>query len=538
MPYVGRDQDYEEPLAARSAMWTDLYELTMAQALFIEGTHNRHETYHAFVRTAPFGAGYLVSAGQNIFAEFLDRHWGFTDKDVRILARKTVTDPTTGRQMRVFRDDFLEMIHGATLDLTVDMMPEGEIAFAHEPIARVSGPAWQCLLVESALLNTINSQSLFATYASLLKKAANGKPVLEFGLRRAQAVGGLSPTRGAYIGGADATSNGSAEVAYGINTVGTMAHAYVMTHESEIEAFAMWARHNPHLGVFLVDTYDTLQGVRNAIDVCRERGIQLGGIRLDSGKLGDLAVKARTMMDEAGFPRARIVVSNDLRVSSVRALEEQGAPIDVYAVGTSLATAADQSALGGVYKAACQYKAAMGHEEIAALREEVKAGRIDRAACADQVRDLIKVSEEAAAKATLPGALDPIRHLEKVDGAWRLAGGTICPDLAADPLLPYDQADPFSGRLARMVDSVVPGNGALSAVFNAGSAAYRLLRPMFRAGRLVGAIETVHMARERALSRIAMLGPDPRPAGVERGLYVRQQEMIREAGKGNAPAVR
>lgn len=250
MGYVGRDADYEEPLAAPSAMWADLYALTMAQALFLEGRHEQQSTFHAFVRKTPFNAAYLLTAGQNIVSEWLDKNWEFTDRDIRRLAAKTVLDPQTGTQQKVFQPEFLEMLKNAKLGLNLDMMPEGEIALPSEPIYKVSGPIWQCLAVEAAILNTMNSQSNFATYASILKTVAKGKPVAEFGLRRAQAVGGLSPTRGAYVGGADASSNCWAESVYGIKTIGTMAHAYIMVHEDELDAFSEWSKHNPYLGIF------------------------------------------------------------------------------------------------------------------------------------------------------------------------------------------------------------------------------------------------------------------------------------------------
>jgi nicotinate phosphoribosyltransferase len=232
MPYTQRDQDYEEPLAKPSAMWADLYALTMAQALFLEDRHTQQSTFHAFIRKTPFNASYLVTAGQNIVSEWLDKNWKFTDRDIRRLASKTVLNGKTGEQAPIFKPEFLEMLKNAKLELSLDMMPEGELAFSSEPIYKVSGPVWQCLAVEAAILNTMNSQSNFATYASILKTAANGKPVAEFGLRRAQGVGGLESTRGAFVGGADASSNCWAETNYGIPTIGTMAHAYVMIHET------------------------------------------------------------------------------------------------------------------------------------------------------------------------------------------------------------------------------------------------------------------------------------------------------------------
>lgn len=533
--YPGRDQDYEEPLAQPTAMWTDLYELTMAQALFLEGSHEQHATFHAFIRNTPFNAAYLVTAGQNIIYEWLDKNWRFTDRDIRRLAAKTVADPDTGEQKPVFCREFLEMLENAKLEISLDAMPEGEIAFPAEPIYKVSGPLWQCLAVETAILNTMNSQSNFATYASILKTMANGKPVAEFGARRAQAVGALSPARGAYVGGADATSNCWAETVYGINTIGTMAHAYVMVHDDELTSFTKWAQHNPYLGTFLVDTYNTPAGVARAIETCKNENIKLAGIRLDSGDLAYLSKQARQMMDDAGFSSARIVVSNDLDARAINSLEQQGAPIDVYAVGTNLVTVKDQPALGGVYKVGNVYEKGMGHKEIMALKKTVRNGALDPVDIRNQVRDIMKLSEQSE-KMTYPGELDLIRYLEeKDDGKLYFAGGTIYPEWAPDPLAYDDPKDEFSGRLTRDIMSVRRDNHILSRTFNKGARAYRPLQPVFVAGRLVSDVETVHMARERALQRLEMLepahkrllNPHHHVVGIEESLLERQEAMGR-----------
>lgn len=534
MPYVGRDEDYEEPLAAPSAMWTDLYELTMAQALFLEGKHNQQATFHSFIRKTPFNAAYLITAGQNIISEWLDKNWTFTDRDIRRLAKKTIADPDTGEQKPVFQKEFLDMLRDAKLEISLDMMPEGEIAFAAEPIYKVSGPIWQCLAVETAILNTMNSQSNFATYASILKEVANGKPVAEFGARRAQAVGALSPARGAYVGGADATSNCWAETNYGINTIGTMAHAYVMVHEDEISAFEAWAEHNPYLGVFLVDTYDTLEGVKRAIEICKEKDIKLSGIRLDSGDLAYLSKEARKLMDEAGFASAKIIVSNDLDAETINSLEQQDAPIDVYAVGTNLVTVKDQPALGGVYKVGNVYDESLTHDEIMAMKKAVRSGKVTPLEIRDQVRDIMKLSEQSV-KMTYPGELDLIRYLQEEDGQLYFNGGTIYPEWSKDPLTNVDENDPLSGELAIDVMSVRRDNHILAKTFNKTTRAYRPLQPMFRKGELVGDIETVHIAKDRAMERMGMLreehkrllNPHAHIVGVDESLLQRQELMAR-----------
>lgn len=543
MPYVGRDQDYEEPLAKPSAMWADLYALTMAQALFLEGRHNQQSTFHAFVRNTPYKGTYLVTAGQNIVSEWLDKNWKFTDRDIRRLAAKTVLDPHTGQQIALFKPEFLEFLKTAKQELSLDMMPEGELAFASEPVYKVFGPVWQCLLVEAAILNSMNSQSNSATYASILKRAANGKLVAEFGLRRSQALGGLESTRGSFVGGIDATSNCWAETNYGIPTIGTMAHAYVMIHETEMEAYLSWAKYNPHLGVFLTDTYEPVAGMKKIIEACKSTGVKLQGFRQDSGDLGYLAKTGRDLADAAGYTLNKNAVSNDLDSSIIAALEmEDGQSINMYAVGTKLATCAEQPALGGVYKVANIYENGLTHDEIMAMKKAVREGAVEPKDIRNKVRDIMKLSSQSV-KMTYPGELDLIRYLKDVDGKLMFDGGTIYPEWAVDPLAFDDPKDPFSGHLTRDVMSVRRDNHILSKTFNQGIRAYRPLQPVFRAGTLVGDIETVQLAQARAKSRLAMLdeshkrllNPHEHIVGVEESLLQRQEAMGRRLRQtGNA----
>jgi nicotinate phosphoribosyltransferase len=535
MGYVGRDEDYEEPLAAPSAMWADLYALTMAQTLFLEGRHEQQATFHAFVRKTPPYASYLISAGQNIVAEWLDKNWKFTDRDIRRLEKKMVADPKTGEQVKLFKPEFLEVLKNAKLEISLDMMPEGELAFPTEPVYKVGGPIWQCLMVEAAILNTMNSQSNFATYGSTLKTAANGKMVAEFGLRRSQAVGGLSSTRGSYIGGIDATSNCWAETVYGIPTIGTMAHAYVMVHETEMDAYVSWAKHNPHLGVFLPDTYDPEKGMVKVIEACKQTGIELQGFRQDSGDLGYLADLGRRLGEEAGFTKInKNGASNDLDAAIIHSLEEQySSAFNMYAVGTKLATMADYPALGGVYKVGNVYENGLTHQEIA-MKQAVRSGAVEPQDIRDKVRDIMKLSNQTI-KMTYPGELDLIRYLKNVDGKLMIDGGTICQEWTRDPLAVDDPSNPLSGHLSRDILSVRRDNHIMAKSFNAGALAYRPLQPVFKAGVLVGDIETVQIARERALSRLDMLDPsykrllNPREmvVGVEEGLLQRQEAMGR-----------
>ena len=272
-------QTKPDPLAQKGPLWADQYAFTMAQALFAHDKHDQQVTFHAYIRKNPFGGGYLLTAGQNILSEWLE-NWSFSEEDIDVLRDEMAFNPKTGKEERLYTDEFLDMLKDAKLDVSIDMMPEGEVAFPDEPIVRVTGPVWQCLLVEAAILNTINSQSLFATLASRLREIAGGRTILELGLRRAQMLGGLEATRAAYIGGVDGTSNYLAKKHYGIPSSGTMAHAMVMLYEDELEAFREYAEAMPHNTVFLVDTYDTVEGVKRAIETCQNLGIKMKGIRL------------------------------------------------------------------------------------------------------------------------------------------------------------------------------------------------------------------------------------------------------------------
>ncbi|MEM7013827.1 MAG: nicotinate phosphoribosyltransferase, partial [Verrucomicrobiota bacterium] len=254
----------------------------------------------------------------------------------------------------LFESGFIDYLRDLKFTCSVDAIPEGEIAYPNEPLMRVRGPLLQCQLVETALLNIVNFQTLIATKAARVSAAAGDGEVLEFGLRRAQGVdGGLAASRAAYIGGCTGTSNVLAGKRFGIPVRGTHAHSWVMSFESEIGAFESYADAMPNNCVFLVDTYDTLGGVEKAIRAgqrLRERGFEMVGIRLDSGDLAVLSIAARKMLDEAGFENAKIVASNDLDEHAVAQLKEAGAKIDVWGIGTKLVTAFDQPALGGVYK--------------------------------------------------------------------------------------------------------------------------------------------------------------------------------------------
>src|SRR5262245_44404278 len=325
-----------------AALRTDLYELTMAYGYWRSGKAEDEAVFHLFFRENPFGGGYTIAAGLEPAIEYLD-HLRFDDLDLDYL-----------RTLGLFDDEFLSVLRRFEFACDVDAVPEGTVCFPHQPLLRVRGPILQAQLVESALLNVINFQSLIATKAARVVYAAKGDPVIDFGLRRAQGFDGAnSATRAAYIGGCAGTSNVLAGQMYGIPVKGTHAHSWVMSFTSEREAFDTWVRVMPNNTVLLVDTYKTLEGVKHTIEIAkklRAEGRELQGIRLDSGDLAYLSIQARRMLDDAGFPKVMITASNELDEHLIASLKDQGARIDVWGVGTRLVTGGDQAALGGVYK--------------------------------------------------------------------------------------------------------------------------------------------------------------------------------------------
>ncbi|MFC0296546.1 nicotinate phosphoribosyltransferase [Geobacillus jurassicus] len=320
---------------------TDLYQINMVETYWEDGMHERRAVFEVFFRKLPFGNGYAVFAGLERVIQFLQQ-FRFSDSDIDYL-----------RHELGYRDDFLDYLRTLRFTGTVRSMREGEIVFANEPIMRIEAPLAEAQLIETAILNIINFQTLIATKASRIKHILGDEPALEFGSRRAQEMdAALWGARAAYIGGIEATSNVRAGKLFGIPVAGTHAHSMIQAYQDEYVAFLKYARRHKDC-VFLVDTYDTLKsGVPNAIRVAKELGDQINfiGIRIDSGDLAYLSKEARKMLDEAGFPNAKIFASNDLDEDTILNLKSQGAKIDVWGIGTKLITAYDQPALGAVYK--------------------------------------------------------------------------------------------------------------------------------------------------------------------------------------------
>lgn len=329
------------------SLLTDFYQLTMMQGYFKNQENDRLVVFDMFYRSNPSGSSFSIAAGLEQFIDYLN-NLHFSDSDIDYL-----------RQQNMFEPEFLEYLRNFKFSGDVYSVKEGTVVFPYEPIVKVQAPICQAQLIETALLNIINHQSLIATKSARINWAAQGDSVLEFGLRRAQGPdAGVLGARAAVIGGCSATSNVLAGKLFDIPVKGTHAHSWVMSFDTELEAFRTYAALYPHSCLLLVDTYDTLKsGVPNAIkvfDELKQQGVTLTsyGIRLDSGDLSYLSKKARQMLDHAGYPDAIISASSDLDEYLIRDLKLQGAQIKLWGVGTNLITSKDCPAFGGVYKLA------------------------------------------------------------------------------------------------------------------------------------------------------------------------------------------
>jgi nicotinate phosphoribosyltransferase len=324
-----------------SALLTDFYSLTMAQGYW-KNNMNTRAIFEMFFRRQPFGGGFSIFAGLGPLLETLGK-FSFSAEDIAYL-----------ESLRFFEQPFLDYLRDFRFTGSLWAMDEGTVVFPQEPLIRLSGGLIECQIIEGMLLNIVNFQSLIATKTARVWLASGKGSVMEFGLRRAQGPdGAMSASRAAFIGGASGTSNVLAGKEYGIPVLGTMAHSWVMAYPSEEEAFQAYADIYPEFPVFLIDTYDTLKsGIRNAIKVGKrvvERGKNFG-VRLDSGDIHYLSVQVRKILNDAGFPNAKISVSNDLDESIIQTLTNAGSPINSWGVGTRMVTGGEEAAFTGVYK--------------------------------------------------------------------------------------------------------------------------------------------------------------------------------------------
>ncbi len=508
---------------ASLSLLNDLYQLTMAYGYWKNGLHNTRAAFHLSFRSLPFHGGFAIACGLGTAREWL-QEFRFAPDDCAYLSTLEGGD---GKPL--FEPEFLKYLQELRLDLDIEAIEEGEVVFAHEPLLRVEGPILHCQLVETALLTILNFQTLIATKAARVCLAARGEAVLEFGARRAQGIdGALSASRAAYVGGVSATSNVLAGKVWDIPVRGTHAHSWVMLFPDELSAFQAYADALPNNCTFLVDTYDTLQGVRHAIEVGRElrrAGHELSGIRLDSGDLAYLSAEARRLLDEAGFERANVVASNDLDEGTVESLKLQGARINVWGVGTNLVTGGSQSALGGVFK-------------LSAIERE---GRWE---------PRLKLSEQTA-KVSLPGRLQ-VRRYFRAGGSTEPLHSSQGNNVAgvsrgvnvADAIFDVDE-----GLSGEKVVIVHPGDPLRRRTVEEGLAWRDLLLPWFRGGQPLESGDKgeasqaqkrqseVRLARERArigLSELhptikRALNPHEFPAGLEESLHEKRARLILEA---------
>lgn len=364
------------------ALHTDLYQINMAESYWADGIHERKAVFELFFRNLPFGNGYALFAGLERVLDYL-RDFHFSESDLAYL-----------KDDLGYKDDFISYLKELRFSGDVYSMAEGELVFANEPIIRVESTLIEAQLIETALLNIVNYQTLIATKASRIKQVVKDEVVMEFGSRRAHEMdAAIWGARATFIGGVEATSNVRAGKRFDIPVAGTHAHSMIQAYKSEYEAFHSYALRHKDC-VFLVDTYNTVKiGIPTAIQVAKELGDKINfiGVRLDSGDISFLSKEARRMLDEAGFSDAKVFVSNDLDEYTILNLKAQGARVDVWGIGTKLITAYDQPALGAVYK-------------IVSIENE-----------AGEMEDTIKISSTTE-KVTTPGRKKLYRIIDRENG--------------------------------------------------------------------------------------------------------------------------
>ena len=473
------------------ALLTDLYQITMAYSYWKSGTANQAAVFHLFFRNAPFGNAYTVACGLRYTIDFLNS-FAITSSDADFLATLKGAD-----QQPLFSEDFLQVLKDLRFKCDLDAVPEGTIVFTQEPLLRIRGPLIECQLLETALLNLWNFQTLIATKSARIRQAAGEDRVVEFGARRAQGPdGALTAAYAAYIGGCDSTSNVLASKLFAIPTSGTHAHSWVMSFDDERTAYETYAECMPNNCIFLVDTYDTLEGVRHAIETghnLRRQGHELQGIRLDSGDLAYLSIEARKLLDEGGFPNAVIVASNDLDENIISSLKLQGARIDVWGVGTKLITGYDQPALGGVYK-------------LAATRKPGQTWNYK-----------IKLSEQSV-KISTPG-LQQIRRFE-TDGLY--AGDAIF-DIENTPDDSFTIVDPFDMTRRKKMPSHASFADLLKPIFRQGKQVYTMPDSPTIKNHVTDQLTRFHPSIQR------LLNPHEYPVGLELALQQRKTDLILKA---------
>ncbi|MGI6189782.1 MAG: nicotinate phosphoribosyltransferase [Caldicoprobacteraceae bacterium] len=453
-------------------MLTDFYELTMSNGYFQHGMKDTIAYFDMFFRKVPDGGGFAIMAGVEQLIEYL-KNLRFTAEDLDYLHSK-----------KIFSPDFLEYLENFQFSCDVWAIPEGTPIFPNEPIVTVVGPVIQAQFVETMVLLSINHQSLIATKANRIVRAAQGRPVMEFGSRRAQSYdGAVLGARAAYIGGCVGTACAIADRDFGVPAMGTMAHSWVQMFPSELEAFRAYARTYPSNCILLVDTYNVLKsGIPNAIKVFKEeivpRGFRPQGIRIDSGDIAYLSKKARQMLDAAGFEDCKIVASSSLDEYIIRDLLQQGAKIDSFGVGEKLITSSSEPVFGGVYK-------------LAAVQQN------------EEIIPTIKISENVE-KITNPGFKQVYRLYERATGK-AIADVITLHDEVIDDTRPYEIFDPIHTWKRKTVKDFI---------------AKKLLVKIFDKGKCIYGSPDVHSIRRFCQEQVNTLWPEVLRFENPHGYYV------------------
>ena len=465
----------------------------MCYGYWKKGIHQKLSSFNLFFRNNPFKGAYSVSCGLDYVINYLN-NLKFSKDDISYLSNLK-----TENGKKLFENKFLEFLKEFRFECDLDAIEEGRIVFPNEPLLRITGPLYQCQLLETALVNIINFQSLIATKSSRMYLVAKGDPILEFGLRRAQGIdGALSASRASYIGGCSKTSNVLAGKLFDIPVSGTHSHSWVLSFDSEEEAFRSYAEVMPDNCVLLVDTYDTLEGVINAIKIgkeLKEKGKSLIGIRIDSGDLSYLSKKARKLLDKEDLQDVKIVASNDLDEFLITSLKYQKSKISVWGIGTKLITAYDNPSLGAVYK-------------LSAVQD--KKG---------QWVNKLKLSEQKI-KINNPG-IHQVRRFFRND---KFLGDMI-----------YDINYKANSRI--MID---PNDSTKSKKFlNSNIKHEDLLKSIFKKGKLVYKSDSIHKIRGKLIKDLDYLdnthkrleNPHNYPVGLDKSLYEEKNKMILELRK-------
>lgn len=480
------------------SLLTDFYQLSMSYGYWKAGLDNKESVFQLFFRKTPFNGGFTIASGLEAVIDFLE-NFRFDENDIHYLSTLKNQEGES-----FFSPEFFEYLSNLKFTCDVDAIPEGTVVFPYEPMIRIQGPLLQCQILESPLLNLINFPSLIATKAARVCLAAEGDAVFEFGLRRAQGIdGSLTASRSAYVGGCHATSNVLAGKLFGIPVSGTHSHSWVMVFTDEQEAFQTYGENLPGNCIFLVDTYNSLEGVKKAIEVgkwLKKQGRKLLGIRLDSGDLAYLSIESRKLLDKEGFEDCKIYASNELDEMVISELKRQGAAIQVWGVGTNLVTGKQQPALDGVYK-------------LSAIKDD-----------SNEWRYTLKLSEQML-KVSNPGIL----QVRRFKGQSEYIADAIY-DINHPPKDDFHLIDPFDPTREKVLKN--------------GLEYEDLLQPIFRKGKLVYASPSLAQIREKTKTSLnhfysgvkRFLNPHQYIVGMEKQIYDIKIDLIKQIRKSNKVA--